>query len=162
MRQSFVLATSAGATTSRKRRRTRGSCPASPRRRSGDGREGRIGSDELHAFARIVLDIREVFRTDSLGVLAWLHNALGISLSKWTGLAAIVPIIVIGSLLAPRTPSGFALLAGATHLTLYLFSTHAFCNERSAMNEYDNVLGALLCGVAAWDFGASGPEEAPA
>jgi hypothetical protein len=95
-------------------------------------------------FARSVLDIREVFRTDSLSLIAHLHNTGMATLSKWTGIAAIIPVIVLGWWRVPRTPGGFALLAGATHFTLYIFSTHAFCNE------YYNVVGALCCAVAAW------------
>jgi hypothetical protein len=100
---------------------------------------------DVHAFVKSVLDIREMYRTDSLGLVALLHNARIVSLSKWAGLLAIVPVIALGWRRAPRTPGGFALFAGATHFTLYVFSTHAFCNE------YYNVIGALLCGVAAWD-----------
>lgn len=97
-----------------------------------------------HAFAKSVLDIREVFRTDSLGLIALFYNTHIVTLSKWCGLLAILPVAVIGYLRVPRTPGGFALLAGATHFTLYIWSTHAFCNE------YYNVCGALACAVAAW------------
>ena len=103
-----------------------------------------------HAFARSVLDIREVFRTDSLGLIALLHNTGTVTLSKWAGLVAIVPVAAFGYLRAPRTPAGFALLAGVTHFTLYVWSTHSFCNE------YYNVFGALCCAVGAW----GPPEEA--
>lgn len=97
-----------------------------------------------HSFAKSVLDIREMFRVDSLGLIAFLHNHGVATLSKWAGLAAIVPVAVLGAWRAPRTPGGFALLAGATHMTLYIWSTHAFCNE------YYNVFGAVMCAVAAW------------
>jgi hypothetical protein len=96
------------------------------------------------SFAHSVLNIREVFRFDSLSLITHLHNARMATLSKWTGLAAIVPVLAIGWFRAPRTAGGFALFAAATHFTLYFFSTHAFCNE------YFNVAGALFCAVAAW------------
>lgn len=104
-----------------------------------------------HAFFHSVIDIREMFRLDSLGVLAYLHNTGLATPSKWTGLAAVIPLLALGLWRVPRTPGGFALFAGATHFTLYLFSTHAFCNE------YFNVIGALYCAVGLW-----GPVEARA
>jgi len=100
---------------------------------------------DVHAFAKSVLDIREMYRVDSMGLVALLHNLGIVTLTKWSGLLAIVPAIVFGWRRAPRTPGGFALYAGVTHFTLYIWSTHAFCNE------YFNVIGALLTGVAAWD-----------
>ncbi|MBX3226376.1 MAG: hypothetical protein KIT84_44505 [Labilithrix sp.] len=99
---------------------------------------------DFHAFAKSVLDIREMFRVDSLGLVAFLHNHGIVTLSKWAGLVAIVPVMLLGSLRAPRTPGGFALMAGVTHFSLYIWSTHAFCNE------YYNVFGALCCAVGAW------------
>lgn len=96
------------------------------------------------AFTNSVLNIREVFRTDSLGLVAHLANQNVVHLSKWIGLAAIVPVAALGVWRGPRTPAGFALAAAATHFTLYFFSTHAFCNE------YYNVVGALCVGMAAW------------
>lgn len=101
------------------------------------------------AFINSVLNIREVFRTDSLGLLAHLANQNIARLSKWTGLAAIVPVALLGTWKAPRTVSGFALLTAATHFTLYLFSTHAFCNE------YYNVVGSLCVALATWVPGES-------
>jgi hypothetical protein len=100
---------------------------------------------DVHAFVSSVLDIREMYRTDSLGLVALLHNVGIVSLSKWAGLIAIVPVVVLGWKRALRTAGGFAIFAAVTHFTLYLWSTHAFCNE------YYNVIGALLCGVAVWD-----------
>jgi hypothetical protein len=100
---------------------------------------------DVHAFVKSVLDIREMYRTDSLRLVALLHNVGIVSLSKWAGLLAIVPVVVLGWRRAPPTPAGFALFAAVTHFTLYLWSTHAFCNE------YYNVIGALLCSVAVWD-----------
>lgn len=97
------------------------------------------------AFTNSVLNIREVFRTDSLGLLAHLANQNIATLSKWTGIAAIVPVAAWGLWKAPRSPAGFALLSAATHLTLYLFSTHSFCNE------YYNVVGGLCVALAVWD-----------
>lgn len=47
------------------------------------------------ALINRVLNIREVFRTDSLGLLAHLANTGTATLSKWTGLAAIVPVAVL-------------------------------------------------------------------
>lgn len=99
---------------------------------------------DFHAFAKSVLDIREMFRVDSLGLVAFLHNHQIVTLSKWAGLAAIVPVMVLGSLRCPRTAGGFALMAGVTHFSLYIWSTHAFCNE------YYNVFGALCCAVGSW------------
>jgi hypothetical protein len=92
---------------------------------------------DFPAFVNSVLNIREVFRTDSLGVLALLANTGVAHLSKWTGIgvAAVVGALCVWR--APRTPAGFALAAGLTHFSLYLFSTHAFCNE------YYNVFGSL-------------------
>jgi hypothetical protein len=94
------------------------------------------------AFVNSVLNIREVFRTDSLGVLALLANTGVAHLSKWTGIgvAAVVGALCVWR--APRTPAGFALAAGLTHFSLYLFSTHAFCNE------YYNVFGSLCIVLA--------------
>lgn len=94
------------------------------------------------AFAKSVLDIREVYRLDSFSLLAHLANLGIVRLWKWSGLVAIVPVIALGLWRAPRRPYGFALLAAATHFTLYFFSTHAFCNE------YYNVLGALCLALA--------------
>lgn len=102
------------------------------------------------AFINSVLNIREVFRTDSLGLLAHLANTGTATLSKWSGLAAIVPVALLGTWKAPRTVSGFALLTAAMHFTLYIFSTHAFCNE------YYNVVGSLCVALATWTA-----EEAP-
>jgi hypothetical protein len=99
------------------------------------------------AFANSVLNIREVFRTDSLGLLAHLANQNVARLSKWSGLIAIVPVWALVLWRAPRTPAGFALAAGATHFMLYFFSTHSFCNE------YYNVLGSLCVGLAVWGAG---------
>jgi hypothetical protein len=99
---------------------------------------------DFRAFFNSVLNIREVFRTDSLGLLALLANTGVIHLSKWTGIGAAAIVSVLGLRVAPRTPYGFALLAGTTHFTLYLFSTHAFCNE------YYNVIGALCIALAVY------------
>ena len=96
------------------------------------------------AFINSVLNIREVYRLDSLGLLAHLANQNIARLSKWSGLGAIVPIAALGLWKAPRSVSGFALLTAATHFTLYLFSTHAFCNE------YYNVIGSLCVALATW------------
>lgn len=98
------------------------------------------------AFINSVLNIREVFRTDSLGLLAHFANQNIAHLSKWTGLAAILPIMLLGAWKAPRNVGGFALLTAATHFTLYLFSTHAFCNE------YYNVIGSLCVALAAFAY----------
>jgi hypothetical protein len=98
----------------------------------------------FHAFKNSVLDIREVFRMDSLGLLShWARS--GKEMSKWTGLIAIIPAAIIVLVRAPRTPSGFAAGNALMHFTLYIFSTHAFCNE------YYNVIGSLFCAVAATD-----------
>jgi hypothetical protein len=40
---------------------------------------------------------------------------------------------------------GLALLTAGVHFTLYLFSTHALCNE------YYNVVGGLCVGLATWN-----------
>ena len=94
------------------------------------------------AFVHSVLDIREVYRLDSLSIVSHLANQGIVRLSKWIGLVAIVPVMALGLWRAPRTAAGFALLAAATHFTLYLFSTHAFCNE------YYNVFGGLCVAAA--------------
>lgn len=107
------------------------------------------------AFINSVLNIREVFRTDSLGLLAHLANTGTATLSKWTGLAAIVPVAALGSWKAPRTVSGFALLTAGMHFTLYIFSTHAFCNE------YYNVVGSLCVALATWNAEESAPAAKP-
>jgi hypothetical protein len=96
------------------------------------------------AFANSVLDIREVYRLDCLSILAYLANTGGAQLSKWSGLLAILPVIALGLWRAPRTATGFAALVAAIHFTVYIFSTHAFCNE------YYNVIGALCLAVAVW------------
>jgi hypothetical protein len=96
------------------------------------------------AFANSVLDIREVYRLDCLSILAHLANTGGAQLSKWSGLLAILPVIAIGLWRAPRTATGFAALVAAIHFTVYIFSTHALCNE------YYNVVGALCLAVAVW------------
>jgi hypothetical protein len=96
------------------------------------------------AFSRSVLDIREVYRTDCLSLVSYLANTNVVKLSKWSGLIAIVPVIALGLWRAPRTATGFAALVAATHFTVYVFSTHAFCNE------YYNVVGALCLAVAVW------------
>jgi hypothetical protein len=106
---------------------------------------------DLRAFINSVLNIREVFRTDSLGVLALLANTGVIHLSKWTGIGVAAVVGSVGLRFAPRSPAGFALLAGLTHFSLYLFSTHAFCNE------YYNVLGALC--IAFGVAGVSGQQS---
>jgi hypothetical protein len=106
------------------------------------------------AFVASVIDIREMFRTDSLAFLAWLHNHGIATLSKWAGLLAIFPVVVIGLRRAPLTVGGFALLAGVTHFTLYIWSTHAFCNE------YYNVVGSLWCAVAMWGAAPARAQEA--
>lgn len=98
----------------------------------------------FHAFAKSVLDIREMFRIDSLGLIAYLHNHQIVTLSKWAGVFAMLPVMVLGSLRAPRTAAGFALMAAVTHFSTYIWSTHAFCNE------YYNVFGALCCAVGVW------------
>ncbi len=97
-----------------------------------------------HAFINSVLDIREVYRLDSLSIVSHLANTDVVRLSKWSGLVAILPVIAFGLWRAPRTPTGFAAMVAATHFTLYIFSVHAFCNE------YYNVLGNLLVAVAVW------------
>lgn len=96
------------------------------------------------AFANSVLDIREVYRLDCLSILAHLANTGVATLSKWSGLVAILPVIALGLWRAPRTATGFAALVAAIHFTVYIFSTHAFCNE------YYNVVGALCLAVAVW------------
>lgn len=96
------------------------------------------------AFINSVLNIREVYRLDSLGLLAHLANQNIARISKWSGLVAIIPVAAVGLWKAPRSVSGFALLTAATHFTLYLFSTHAFCNE------YYNVIGSLCVALATW------------
>jgi hypothetical protein len=66
---------------------------------------------------------------------------------------------VVGALCvwrAPRTPAGFALAAGLTHFSLYLFSTHAFCNE------YYNVFGSLCIALALAGPAAAAPGAAEA
>ena len=96
------------------------------------------------AFYGSALNIREMFRIDSLGLVAHLHNTGTATLSKWVGLAVVVPVSALVLSRAPRTAGGFALAAAATHFSLYIWSTHAFCNE------YYNVVGALYFAVAAW------------
>lgn len=96
------------------------------------------------AFANSVLNIREVYRLDSLGLLAHLANQNIARPSKWIGIAAIVPVAALALWRAPRSPGGFALATGAIHFTLYFFSTHAFCNE------YYNVIGSLCVALAVW------------
>jgi hypothetical protein len=108
------------------------------------------------AFVNSVLNIREVFRTDSLGVLALLANTGVAHLSKWTGIGVAAVVAVLCVWRAPRTPAGFALAAGLTHFSLYLFSTHAFCNE------YFNVFGSLCIalGLSEPDSRAAAPTQA--
>ncbi len=106
---------------------------------------------DARAFVNSVLNIREVFRTDSLGVLALLANTGTVHLSKWTGIAVCAVVGGVGLRFAPRSPAGFALLAGLTHFSLYLFSTHAFCNE------YYNVLGALCIAFGVSESQATAP-----
>jgi hypothetical protein len=96
------------------------------------------------AFVNSVLNIREVFRTDSLSVLAHLANTGGTHLSKWSGIGVAFLVCALGVWRAPRNASGFALVAAATHFSLYLFSTHAFCNE------YYNVIGSLCVALACY------------
>jgi hypothetical protein len=108
-----------------------------------------------HAFVNSVIDIREVYRTDCLSLVAHLANTHVAELSRWSGLLAIIPVVALGLWRAPRTPFGFAALIAATHCTLYIWSTHAFCNE------YYNVLGALCLALALW-APAQAPEAAGA
>jgi hypothetical protein len=96
------------------------------------------------AFANSVLNIREVYRLDCLSLLAYFANTGVVTLSKWSGIVAIIPVVLIGVWRAPRTPAGFATLVAATHFTVYIFSTHAFCNE------YYNVVGSLCVAIAVW------------
>jgi uncharacterized membrane protein len=103
------------------------------------------------AFINSVLNIREVYRLDSLGLVAHLANQNITRLSKWSGLVAILPVMALGLWKAPRSVSGFALLTAATHFTLYLFSTHAFCNE------YYNVVGSLCVALATWTVADRSP-----
>jgi len=97
---------------------------------------------DVHAFRNSALNLREVFRTDSLGIPAHLSQH-GVMLSKWTGLFTIVPATALALWRAPRTLAGFAGANAFIHFTLYIFSTHCFCNE------YFTVTGMLFFAVGA-------------
>ena len=56
-----------------------------------------------HASPNSVLDIREVYRLDCLSILSYLANTNVVTLSKWSGLIAIIPVIALGLWRAPRT-----------------------------------------------------------
>ncbi|MFT3709462.1 MAG: hypothetical protein QM817_17645 [Archangium sp.] len=99
------------------------------------------------AFVNSVLNIREVYRLDSLGLVAHLANQNIVRMSKWSGLLGVIPVAALTLWRAPRSAAGFALAAGATHFMLYFLSTHAFCNE------YYNVIGSLCVALAVWGAG---------
>jgi hypothetical protein len=94
------------------------------------------------AFTRSVLTVREVFRLDSLSLLSHWANIGGAQWSTYTGVAVALPVMLLGVWKAPRSAFGFALVTAVTHFTLYLFSTHSFCNQ------YYVVLGASMLAAA--------------
>ena len=97
-----------------------------------------------HGFARSALDLRELYRLDSVSLLAHLGQNGGVQLSKWTWALVLIPVAAFGYWRLPRTVFGFALFNAALHSTIYVFGTHGFSNE------HFNVIGSLAVALAAW------------
>jgi uncharacterized membrane protein len=96
-----------------------------------------------HEFLNSVLNIRDVFRIESLSYLSLLARQTGWRGGGWVKFVAIVPAAVLVLRKAPRSPSGFA--AGTALLLMVLF---AFASHASA-NYYFGSIGVLCCAVAA-------------
>jgi hypothetical protein len=94
-------------------------------------------------FANTPLNIRDVFRPDSLSYLAGLASATGWRGEGWVKFVVLAPLAAVVMKRAPRTPAGFAASAGVLLLAMFAFAPHA------AANYYFGCIGALCCAVAA-------------
>ena len=98
---------------------------------------------DVHEFANSVLNIRDIFRVDSLSYLSAVALVTGWEPGGWVKYVALVPVIGLVLFKAPHTPSGFAASAGLLFLVLFAFAPH------SAANYFFGCIGAMCCAVAA-------------
>jgi hypothetical protein len=110
-------------------------------------------------FVKISLpttNLQSMHRPDALSLVTWFWRLTKIWLPDFTAPAAALAAIGLSLWRCARTPAGFATAAGLTHLFLFCFSKHAFCNH------YFFVVAAMCIAVGATDLAPVGTIAAPA
>lgn len=97
----------------------------------------------VREFANSALNIRDVFRGDSLSYLAGIAAWTGWKGGGWVKFIALIPAAWLVLRKSPRTPAGFAAAVGLLLMIMFAFAPHA------AANYYFGCIGAMCCAVAA-------------
>jgi hypothetical protein len=101
----------------------------------------------------VLFHLRQPFRADGLGFLAWTAQDGQPTLPLWLGFGLLPLPLALGLWRAPRTPAGFAAASALSYGLFFAFGKQAFCNY------YFLVLGMVCAALAAADLPAGAAGE---